>query len=131
MMRYQMIAKKSHEAKKDTAKLKKVQDQSNSSVEVKKSFISLCLSCSSSVLVYVLILPCFEINLPFLVCACMTAIIPEVLRNGFHLRLLEDLEGAMPKKVPPAGLVFRLPNPPVPLPFVPPPGSPEDSMSPL
>ena len=36
-----MIAKKSHEAKKDTAKLKKVQDQSNSSVEVKKSFISL------------------------------------------------------------------------------------------
>ena len=36
-----MIAKKSHEAKKDTAKLRKVQDQSNSSVEVKKSFISL------------------------------------------------------------------------------------------
>ena len=72
-----MIAKKSHEAKNDTAKLRKVQDQSNSSVEVKKSFISLtencpnqllkahlCLSCASSVLVYVLILPCFEINLP-------------------------------------------------------------------
>lgn len=35
------MAKKSHEAKNETAKLKKVQDQASSSIDVKKSLINL------------------------------------------------------------------------------------------
>lgn len=40
---YQMVAKKSQEAKNDTAKLKKVQDQASSSIDVKKSLINLAM----------------------------------------------------------------------------------------
>ena len=40
---YQIVAKKSQEAKNDTAKLKKVQDQASSSIEVKKSLINLVM----------------------------------------------------------------------------------------
>ena len=43
---YQMVAKKSQEAKKDTAKLKKVQDQAISIIEVKKSLINLAMKSS-------------------------------------------------------------------------------------
>merc|ERR550519_2926441 len=142
MMRYQIVAKKSHEAKNETAKLKKVQDQASSSIDVKKSLISLCLSWTSSALLKVLILPCFETSLPFLVCACITPRIPEVLRNGFHLRLVEALGAAIPKKVPPgpaAGLFapkivppgLKLPEaPPPPTPLSPPFGG-LDSTSPF
>ena len=38
-----MVAKKSQEAKNDTAKLKKVQDQASSSIDVKKSLINLAM----------------------------------------------------------------------------------------
>ena len=40
---YQIEAKKSQEAKNDTAKLKKVQDQASSNVDVKKSLINLAM----------------------------------------------------------------------------------------
>ena len=40
---YQIEAKKSQDAKNDTAKLKKVQDQASSNVDVKKSLINLAM----------------------------------------------------------------------------------------
>ena len=45
---YQMVAKKSQEAKNDTAKLKNVQDQASSSIDVKKSLYNLFMKIRGS-----------------------------------------------------------------------------------